>query len=83
LISRFGRAGEDLRAKLRRDPLNRAAHPSATFGALRGGVSGDASVGMRGIAAERQNPAYTVEKRDVEMLLCTPASFNVGLCLAV
>jgi len=54
LISRFGRAGEDLRAKLRRDPLNRAAHPSATFGALRGGVSGDASVGMRGIAAERR-----------------------------
>ena len=39
--------------------------------------------GNLGGKADRLVLAYIVEKRDVEMLFCTPASFNVGLCLAV
>ena len=34
-------------------------------------------------AIDRLLLACIVEKRDVEMLFCPPASFNVGLCLAV
>ena len=36
------------------------------------------------VAARQLVPsAYTVEKPEVEMMFCSPASFNVGLCLGV
>ena len=47
------------------------------------GQNGATSTSALERRCHRRVLAYTVEKRDIETMFCTPASFNVGLGLAV